>query len=121
MLDMMMLSMDRIKAPEYRNLNRTAVENRKDSRIPYVRPVSYAVIGQVRNISSKVDVLGTILDISGGGMRIRTDVQPCWEEMLIQAWIPFPQRPFTVSVIAEVRWVRDEKQQIYDIGFQFLH
>jgi hypothetical protein len=44
---MMMLSMDRIKAPGYRKLNRTAEENRKDSRIPYVRPVSYAVIGSV--------------------------------------------------------------------------
>jgi hypothetical protein len=35
-------------------------------------------------------------------------------------WGCGPQRPLTVSVIAEVRWVKDEKQQVYDIGFQFV-
>jgi PilZ domain len=101
-------------------LNRTAEENRKNSRIPYVRPVSYAVIGQFLHLSSEVAVLGTILNISGGGMRIRTDVQPCWDEMMIHAWIPFPQPPLTVPVIAVARWVRDKKQQVYDIGFEFV-
>ncbi|HXC62401.1 MAG TPA: PilZ domain-containing protein, partial [Nitrospiria bacterium] len=104
----------------YRKLNRTAEENRKDSRIPYVRPVSYAVIGQFLHASCEVDLQGIILDISGGGFRIRTDVQPDLEEMMIRAWIPLPQSPFTISVIAEVRWVRDEMQNVYDIGFRFL-
>ena len=101
-------------------MNQTAVENRKDSRIPYTRPVSFSVIGQYLHVSSEVAVLGTILDISGGGVRLRTDVQPCWEKMMIRAWIPLPQTPQTVSVIAVMRWVRNEKQQVYDIGFQFV-
>jgi len=104
----------------YHKLNRTAEENRKDSRISYFRPVSYTVIGQDLQISSEAAVLGTIIDISGGGVRIRTDVKPRWEEMMIRAWIPLPQPPLTVPIIAEVRWVNDEKQQVYDIGFQFV-
>ncbi len=101
-------------------MNRTAEENRKDSRIPYVRPVSYAVIGQFLHVSSEVALQGMILNISGGGVRIRTDVQPCWEEMMIRAWIPLPQLSVTVPVIAVMRWVKDEDEQVYDIGLEFV-
>ena len=115
------LNMHPIKVPHTFKSDQTIEENRKDGRIPYIHPLSYKVIGQFLHISSEVAFQGTILNISGGGVRIRINTQPCQQEMMIRAWIPLPQRSFTVPVIAVMRWVKDENnEEVYDIGFEFV-
>jgi hypothetical protein len=101
-------------------LNKAAVESRTDTRIPYIHPVNYMVIGQFLHISSGIAFQATILNISGGGMLIRTDVEPCREEMMVRAWIPLPHPSRTVPVIAVMRWVKDKDQNVFDIGFEFV-
>src|SRR6266850_1326462 len=112
--------MNTIKVLHTYKSNQVTEENRKDTRIPYIHPVNYMVIGQFLHISSEIAFQATILNISGGGMQIRTDVEPCQEEMMVRAWIPLPQPSCTVPVIAVMRWVKDKDEQVYNIGFEFV-
>ena len=101
-------------------LNQTIIENRTENRISYVRPLNYTTIGQYLHLSNEVGLQSTILDISGGGMRIRTDVHPSFDGVMIRAWIPLPQPSIAVPVIATMRWFKEETAQVYNIGFEFV-
>jgi PilZ domain len=88
-------------------------EKREDIRTPYARPVSYmAMDGKFSH--------GEILDLGDGGVRILTEVRPLWEGTLVWARVPLSEPPITVPVLSQVRWVREKRAAVYEMGLQYV-
>jgi len=110
-----------MKTVQVQKSSRTAEESRTGIRIRYVRPASYAAMGQFRDASSEASMQSTILDIGDGGVRILlTKMQPLEEETVIRLWIPLPDSPATVPVLAQVRWRKEKRREVYEVGLQFV-
>jgi len=88
-------------------------EKRDSKRNLYVRPVGYKPMGGPFSD-------GEILDISNLGARIRTAARLPQRGTMIQVWIPLTGLETTVPVLGLVRWMRRERREIYQFGFQFL-
>jgi PilZ domain len=88
-------------------------EKRETKRNLYVRPVGYKPMGGLSGD-------GELLDISNGGARIRTAARLPQRGTMIQAWIPLSGLETAVPVLGLVRWMKRERRQIYQFGFQFL-
>jgi PilZ domain len=88
-------------------------EKREAKRNLYARPVGYKPMGGPLSD-------GEILDIGNGGARIRTAAQLPQHGTMIQAWIPLAGLETAVPVLGLVRWMRSERREIYQFGFQFL-
>jgi len=94
-------------------MSRLSEEKRKSKRSLYVRPVSFKAMDGHPSP-------GEILDLSDGGARIRTAVPPHDNGTVVQAWIPMTELQIPVPVLGLVRWMRKERQEVYQIGVQFL-
>ncbi|NCO67175.1 MAG: PilZ domain-containing protein [Nitrospirae bacterium] len=95
-------------------------EKRVSIRYPYTRPVSYMALGESGRPPDKVAVHGEILNLSSGGMRIRTERQALEEGTVLQVWFPLSEPPVTIPVLAQVRWVREEMPGEYQVGLRFM-
>jgi len=95
-------------------------EKRESVRYPYTRPVSYMALGESGRPPDKVAVHGEILNLSSGGMRIRTERQALEEGTVLQVWFPLSEPPVTIPVLAQVRWVREEMPGEYQVGLRFM-
>jgi hypothetical protein len=63
---------------------------------------------------------GEILDMGNGGARIRTAVPPPDMGTVLQAWIPLTELEIAIPVLGMVRWLKKERREVYQVGFQFL-
>jgi len=95
-------------------------KKRVSDRFPYTRPVSYMAMGSRVYPPDKVAVHGEIVDLSSGGMRIRTKRQALEEGAVLQVWFPISEPPVTVPVLAQVRWVKEEIPGNYQVGLRFV-
>jgi hypothetical protein len=101
-------------------MGRQAEKKRVSVRFPYTRPVSYMAMGDYVYPPDKVAVHGEIVDLSSGGMRIRTERQAIEEGTVLQVWFPVSEPPVTVPILTQVRWVREEMPGNYQVGLRFM-
>jgi hypothetical protein len=97
-----------------------AGEKRVSVRFPYTRPVSYMAMGKSGRPPDKAAVHGKIVDLSSGGMRIRTERQTIEEGAVLQVWFPLSEPPVTIPVLAQVIWVREDMPVNYQVGLRFM-
>jgi PilZ domain len=63
---------------------------------------------------------GEILDIGDGGVRIRTAVRPPKKGTAVQARIPLIELQITVPVLGQVRWVRKQGTEAFEMGLLYI-
>lgn len=95
-------------------------ERRKGVRISYPGPLSYMAMGLAGRIPNQEILLGEIVDLSKGGMRIRTGRQTLEEGTVVRAEIPVSEPSITVPVLSQVLWIREEKPGNYQVGLRFV-
>jgi len=65
-------------------------------------------------------ISGEIMNISGGGMRMRFQGQTLEEGVVLLVKMPLSLAPVTVPSIAQVKWIKEEKPGTYQAGLQYL-
>lgn len=95
-------------------------EKREAVRIFYRQPVNFRVAGAAGAPPHKLPSRGEILNISRGGMGMRTERRVLGEGALLQAWIPVAEPPVTLPVLTQVRWVRGDQPGLSQIGLRFV-
>jgi PilZ domain len=88
-------------------------EKRNVKRILYVRPIGYRAMGGQPSH-------GEILDIGDGGVRIRTAVRPPKKGTAVQVRIPLIELQITVPALGQVRWVKQEGAEVYEMGLLYI-
>lgn len=63
---------------------------------------------------------GEIVDISNGGMAIRTEEMTLEAGAMVTAWVPIADFPVTVPIPSQVTRVRKESPGLYHLGLRFL-
>lgn len=95
-------------------------ERRRGVRISYARSMSYIAMGQAGRIPHHDTLLGEIVDLSNGGMRIRIGPQTLEEGTVVRAEIPVAESAIAVPVLSQVLWIREEKPGNYQAGLRFV-
>lgn len=95
-------------------------QTRQAERFLYTCPVSFITLGDMKYPPNDVAKEAETADISNGGMKIRLKGQSLKEGAMIQVRIPISELTVTVPVLTEVRWVREEMPEDYQIGLRFL-
>jgi len=95
-------------------------KTRQAERFQYICPVSFITLGDLNYPPHDADMEAETLDISNGGMKIRLKGKPLKEGAMIQIRIPVSELNVAVPVFTEVRWVREEVPDNYQIGLRFL-
>jgi c-di-GMP-binding flagellar brake protein YcgR len=95
-------------------------EKRASERLTYISPVSFIALGDKKYPPNNVSTLCETVDISNGGMRIRIKERLFKEGSVIKVLMPVHELKVTVPVLTEVRWVREEMPENYQIGLRFL-
>jgi c-di-GMP-binding flagellar brake protein YcgR len=91
-------------------------KTRRYERFQFICPVSFITLGTMRYPPYDVSKEAEIVDISNGGMKIRLKGSLLKEGAMIQVRIPVSEFEVTVPVLTEVRWVREELQDNYQVG-----
>lgn len=92
-------------------------KQRAYKRIPYTGRVSCVVMGESPRPPREV-TKSEILDISDGGMKIRTMELNIGDIILVR--IPVTDSPVHVPVMTEVQWTRQNTTGTYDAGLRYL-
>ena len=95
-------------------------ENRLDVRFPYTHPVSFIATGGPRHSPTDLVLDGKIVDLSNGGMGIRTQERGLEEGTVVRARVPVSDAPIAVPVLSQVKWVREEGDGVYLAGLRFV-
>lgn len=96
-------------------------DKRQHARFRYTRPVRYSPLRMSGRSSEPEPVpRGEIVDISNGGMAIRTEGPTLEAGAMVTAWIPIADFPVTVPIPSEVTRVRTESPGLYHLGLRFL-
>ncbi len=95
-------------------------EKRLDVRFPYTHPVSYITTGGPRHFPTEVTLQGEIVDLSNGGIGIRTEGRVLEEGNVVRARIPVSDSTVAMPVLSQVRWVREERVGVYLAGLRFV-
>ncbi len=99
-----------------------ADERRQHKRIPYINTLTYKIVGTFTPLPEKFLRNADIIDISSGGIRIRTlSVETNFElNSLIFLNIPMPNMPVTIPAMGKVKWIKLEKFNTRQIGIEFI-
>ncbi len=95
-------------------------KTRQAERFLYTCPVSFITLGDMKYPPNDVAMEAETADISNEGMKIRVKGRSLKEGAMIQVRIPVSGFKVTVPVLTEVRWVREEMPENYQIGLWFL-
>lgn len=93
-------------------------KKRAYNRFRYSSRVSCAVMGKPPYSPQEVAIQSEIVDISDGGMRIRTVEVNVGDIILVR--IPLPELSVHLPVLTEVQWTRQSLPGTYDAGLRFL-
>ena len=101
------------------------MDYRTSGRFSCSRPVKYQVLGASGHPPAPAGavVQGRLQDLGSGGLGMQTQGLRLEEGAVVQAWIPVADAPAAVPVLAEVRWVRearDEKSGAALAGLRFV-
>ncbi len=95
-------------------------EKREAVRSPYHRPVNFLVAGAADAPPHELPSRGEIVNISQGGMGMRTEQRALQEGAILQAWVPVAEPPVTFPILTQVKWVREDQPGLSQIGLRFM-
>ncbi|MGH7256674.1 MAG: PilZ domain-containing protein, partial [Nitrospirales bacterium] len=96
-------------------------DNRQHVRVPYERPVRYrpmTVSGLPR--LAEPAPRGQIINISNGGMAMRTEGPTAAIGSILTTWVPLCDYPVTIPIPSVVTRVKKEDHGLYFLGLRFL-
>ncbi len=96
------------------------LEKRMQPRFLYKSYASYMKMGDVCNLPDLCYSMAEILDISGGGLRLRLPQPLVNEETLMITKIPLSGISATLPVFVKVQWVKAESENTCIAGLQFV-
>lgn len=95
-------------------------EKRKTERFPCTHSVCFTVLGGSVHLPVGRSERGEALDVSQGGVRMRTKSRRLKKGALILLKIPLGECNIQVPVLTEVRWKREELNGDSEIGLCFI-
>jgi hypothetical protein len=93
-------------------------EQRACNRIPCNCLTSCIVLGEPPDSPREVSSQTEMIDLSDGGMRIRTAKLEVGA--LVQVRISLSEHSIQIPVLTEVRWVKQKTNGLCDAGLRFL-
>lgn len=101
-------------------MKRGMEERRLSPRFTYRKRIKYWMMSTpIRNLNEGIKE-GTVLDLSNGGMKIKTEKLGFVEGLILKVLLPFPKIKVAVPVLAEVRWAKEEKPGTVYAGLSFI-
>jgi hypothetical protein len=95
-------------------------ERRLNQRFPYKYPVRYMAFGDFSRPPDKAPIEGGVLDLSNGGMRLKT-TNPGFEKRgILKVWLPVSRGKINVPLLAEVRWTEEQPAGTFHAGLMFM-
>jgi PilZ domain len=95
-------------------------EKRETVRIPYRQLVNFLVAESAGAPPNDLPSRGEIINISQGGMEMRTARRILRAGAILQAWIPVSEPPVTFPILTQVKWVRDDQPGLSHLGLRFM-
>lgn len=63
---------------------------------------------------------GSVLDLSNGGMKIKTRKLGFSKGLILKVWLPVSRVDVSVPVLTEVRWMKEERPGNFYAGLSFV-
>ena len=95
-------------------------ERRLDQRFPYKYPIRYMAMGDLARPPDEAPNEGGVVDLSNGGMRIRTAKRGLEKGLILRVWLPVSEVEVSVPVLTEVRWIDEETPGTFRAGMTFM-
>lgn len=95
-------------------------ERRCTVRGPYPCTVSFTALGNSHNLPNDIEKTAEIIDISNDGMRIGISDMFLRVGSMIKVRVPIQGKKTSIPVLAEVRWISQQKTEKYNSGLRFL-
>lgn len=99
-----------------------ADEKRKNKRIPYINTLTYKISGKLTPLPDKFLRNADIIDISSGGIRIRTlSIETNFEiGSILFLNIPMPKMPVIIPTLGKVKWIKLDNLKTRQVGIEFI-
>ncbi len=95
-------------------------ERRLNQRFPYEHPIRYMAMGHLKRPPDEAPRIGGVVDLSNGGMRIRTAKPGLGKGVILRVWLPVSEVEVSVPVIAEVVWMEEQRPATFQAGLMFM-
>ena len=95
-------------------------ERRMGQRFTYKRPIRYMAMGDLLRTPDEAPIEGGVVDLSDGGMRIRTSSPHLGKGVILKVLLPVSRVDVNVPLLAEVRWKEEEKPDAFQAGLMFM-
>lgn len=97
-----------------------ASERRIQQRFPYKSYASYMKLGDASNLPDMHYSMAEVIDISGGGAKLRLPVSSINIETMMITRIPLLGISASLPVLTKVQWVKDESENTCIVGIKFV-
>ncbi len=95
-------------------------ERRMQQRFSYKSYASFMKLGDTHNLPDMHYTMAEIIDVSGGGARLRLPLSTVNEEILMITKFPLPGISASLPVLTKVQWVKDESENTCIAGIKFI-
>ena len=77
-------------------------------------------MGDLKRPPDEAQREGDVVDLSDGGMKIRTAKPGLGKGVILRVWLPVSEVEVSVPLLAEVRWREEEKPGAFQAGLMFM-
>ncbi len=97
-------------------------ERRQYNRIPYINSLTFKLSGSTLTLPEKFLKNADILDISNGGVKIRTMSMETNFEIgsIVFINIPLPKMPVMIPTLGKVKWIKLDNLKTRQVGIEFI-
>jgi hypothetical protein len=95
-------------------------ERRMQQRFPYKSYASYMKLGDARNLPDIYYTMAEVIDICGGGVRLRLPQPTINDGTLMITKIPLTGISASLPVLSKVQWVAEETKDTCIVGIKFV-
>lgn len=95
-------------------------EKRMQQRFPYKSYASYMKLGDIYNLPDLSYSMAEVIDISGGGAKLRLPLPTISIETLMITKVPLQGISVSLPVLTRVQWVKDETDKTCIAGVKFI-
>lgn len=97
-------------------------ERREHKRILYANSLTFKLCGSNLSLPERFLKNADIMDISSGGVKIRTiSLETNFDiDSVVFLNIPLPKMPITIPTLGKVKWIILENLKTRQVGIQFI-